>query len=139
MFLIVMTVIVIASLIAGLAFFLFTIGTVLNRTANNLGDCLQSVWTVAGHAQVIGPGVTRLNKSGADLVDAMPLLLEDAEAVAAKLAPSAAPSPATPAASPVAVGATAAVPAQPGVGYLDVTTAPAPEPAPTTGVGYLDR
>jgi hypothetical protein len=138
MTLIVLTVIVIASLIAGLAFFLFRIGTLLNRTASNLDDCLQSVRTVVGHAQVIGPGVTRLNKSGTDLLEAVPLLLEDAEAVAAKLDPAAAPSPAAPTTSPVAAGATAAVPAKPGVGYLDVTPASAQEPVPTTGVGYLD-
>jgi hypothetical protein len=138
MTLIVMTVIVIACLIAGLAYYLFRIGTVLSRTAKGLGDCLQSVQTVARQAQGIGPGIKRLNKSGTDLLGAMPLLVEDADAVAAKLAPSAAPSAAAPPASPVAVGATPAAPAQPGVGYLDVAPEPAPESAPTTGVGYMD-
>ncbi|HET9258370.1 MAG TPA: hypothetical protein VFO16_24675 [Pseudonocardiaceae bacterium] len=141
MTLIVMTVVVIACLIAGLAFYLFMIGTVLSRTAKILGDCLQSVRTVAGHAQGIGPGLKRLNKSGTDLLGAMPLLIEDADAVAAKVIPSAAPaapSAPAPAGRPVAVGATAATPTQPGVGYMDLAPDPAPASHPTTGVGYLD-
>src|SRR5262249_4792635 len=108
----------------------------LNRTAAILRDCLQSVRTVAGQAQGIGPGIKRLNKSGTDLLGAMPLLLEDADAVTAKLAPTPTSSVAAPT-PPVAVGAASATPA-PGVGYLDLVSDPAPASAPTTGVGYMD-
>jgi len=41
MTLIVMTLVVVTLLIAALAIYLFMIGVVLNRTATNLGDCVQ--------------------------------------------------------------------------------------------------
>jgi hypothetical protein len=73
------------------------IGTVLGRTAGNLGDCLQSVRSIAGQAQAIGPGITRINHTGGELVGTMPLLLEDTEAVAAKMTPAmAAPATSSP-------------------------------------------
>ncbi len=129
MTLIVLTVVVIACFIAVLALYLSRIGVVLGRTADSLADCLQGVRMVAGHAQIVGPGITRLNKVGADLLGAMPLLLDDAEGVAAKLA---APPPEVVAAAPTApspVGTS-------NVGYLDVVHS---NPGPTTGMGYLDR
>jgi len=43
MALVVLTVVVIALLIAALAIFLFRIGMLLNRTAGDLEDCAQSV------------------------------------------------------------------------------------------------
>jgi hypothetical protein len=61
MTLIVLTVAVIVLFVAVLAIYLFAIGVLLNRTADNLDDCLQSVKTVTGQAQVIGPGVERIN------------------------------------------------------------------------------
>ena len=131
MTLIILTVVVIGFLIAILAIYLFMIGVLLNRTASNLGDCLQNVRTIAGQAKVIGPGITRLNKISGDLLGAMPLLIEGAEGVAAKLAPSTAapssPSTADPASS------TAASPraVRTHEGYMDSTDSP-------KGVGYLD-
>ena len=133
----VLTVVVIGLLIAALAVYLFMIGVLLKRTAAALGDCLQSVRTIAGQAQVIGPGVTRINTTGGQLLGAMPLLIEGADGVATKLAPSAAttPVPAAPAV-PAAVGTPAASHSgasapeaiRTGGGYLDAAT----------GVGYLD-
>ncbi|MGH8940677.1 MAG: hypothetical protein ACRDV2_15220 [Actinomycetes bacterium] len=111
MTLIVMTVVVIALLSAVLAIYLFAIGVLLNRIADNLDDCSKNVIRIAGHARAIGPGIKRINKTGGELVGAMPLLVGGAEGVAAKLAPASA----APAASS---GAPTAVPAS--VGYLDV-------------------
>jgi hypothetical protein len=118
MTLIVLTIVIVALVIAALAVYLFTIGTLLSRTAGNLSDCLQNVKSIAGHAYAIGPGVTRINQTGGELVGAMSLLLEDAEGVAA-LAASATAAPAKSSAT-----------VRPNVGELDA--------APATGVGYLD-
>ena len=136
MTLISVTVVVVGLLIAALAIYLFLIGSTLDRTAGNLSDCLQNVRIIADQAQVIGPGVKRLNKTGADLLAAMPLLVDGAEGVAAKLAPSpAAPATSAPTipTSPPAAGQTGGTAATPdalrvGGGSLD---------APV-GVGYLD-
>lgn len=130
MILIALTIFVIALLIATLAVYLFMIGTLLGRTATNLGDCLQNVNTIAGQAQAIGPGITRLNTTGGELVGAMPLLLEDVDAVTAKLAPTSTTSAVNPTPAPAAAPTTSSAARGPLVGYLD--------PTPATGVGYLD-
>lgn len=127
----VLTVAVIALFIGVLAIYLFMTGVLLNRIAGNLGDCLQNVRTIAGQASVIAPGITRINKSGGEIVGALPLLLDGAEGVAAKLAPSAAAS-ATSSPTPEAPAAATPQAAPTGVGLLDT-----PETAPR-GVGYLD-
>ena len=116
MTLISLSVVVIALFIAVLAIFLFTIGVLLNRTADNLDDSLQSVKKIAGQTAAIGSAIERINTTGGTVVGALPLLCEAAESIAvAKSAPyvdpSAAPSP---------------VPSR-GVGYLD-----------GGGLGYLD-
>ncbi|MGH3811458.1 MAG: hypothetical protein ACRDUV_03235 [Pseudonocardiaceae bacterium] len=103
MTLIVLTVVVIALLIAVLAIFLFAIGVLLNRTADNLDDCVESVKTIAGQAEVIGPAVEHINRTGKELVGALPLLYGAAESIGVEPAPPAAP-PSTPPS---------------GVGYLD--------------------
>lgn len=83
MTLISLTVVVIALFVAVLAIYLFMIGGLLNRTANNLGDCLQSVKNICYQAEVIGPGLERINETSGALVDALPLLCEGADSVAA--------------------------------------------------------
>ncbi|MGH3780088.1 MAG: hypothetical protein ACRDRO_05485 [Pseudonocardiaceae bacterium] len=103
MILIVLTVVVIALLVAVLAIYLFAIGVLLNRTAHNLDDCLQNVKTIAEQAEVIGPAVERINGTGGVVVGALPLLCEGVERIAAK--------PAHPAATPAAPPT--------GLGYLD--------------------
>ena len=125
MTLIILTVAVIAVMIAVLAIFLLIIGSLLNRTASNLEDGLQSMGTILGHAGAIRPGVARINKSGGELVGAVPLLLDDVDQLVAKTAPSSAPAP-PPAATQESPAATTADPA--------VAT---PEAAPA-GVGYMD-
>jgi type II secretory pathway pseudopilin PulG len=127
MTLVALTIVAIACLIAALAVYLFIIGAVLSRTADGLGDCLQNLQLIARQAQPIGPGVNRINKTGEDLVGAMPLLLEDAESVATKLAPA----EAAPANSTVDFQETGPATAQRSVGYQD-------PPTPKSGVGYLD-
>ena len=92
MILIVLTVVVIALLIAVLASYLLAIGVLLNRIAGNLGDCLQNVKTIAEQAEVIGPAVERINGTGGVVVGALPLLCDGAERIAAGPAPAAAPA-----------------------------------------------
>jgi hypothetical protein len=90
--LIVMTVVAIATLIAVLAIFLFIIGVMLNRIADNLDDCLGSVKTIVKQGEVIIPGVEHINRTGGVVAGALPLLYGGAEKIAAKLAPPA-PAP----------------------------------------------
>jgi len=100
MILIVLTVVVIALLTAVLTTYLFMLGVLLNRIADNLEDGLQSMKMVFQKTHVVGPGVTRLNRIGGELIGALPLLCEAAEQLVAK--------PPTP------------VAASPGVGYMDM-------------------
>jgi hypothetical protein len=93
MSLVVLTVLVIALLIAVLAIYLFTIGVLLNKIADNLDNCLGSVKTILGHAEVIVPAIEHINRTGGVVAGALPLLYGGAERIAAK----AAPSPAAPA------------------------------------------
>jgi hypothetical protein len=151
MTLIVLTVVVVGLLIAALAIYLFMIGVLLNRTASNLGDCLSNVRIVAGQAEVIGPGIKRLNKTGADLLGAMSLLVEGAEGVAATLTPSsaahAASDPATPPGTATAAASSPVPPATPtGSAARADAAADAPDAVrvgggmldSAVGVGYLD-
>lgn len=85
--LIVMTVVAIATLIAVLAIFLFIIGVMLNRIADNLDDCLGSVKTIVKQCEVIIPEVEHINRTGGVVAGALPLLYGGAERIQAKLAP----------------------------------------------------
>jgi hypothetical protein len=128
MALIVVTVAIIGLLVAALAIYLFMVGVGLNRVAGNLGDCLQSVRTVAGQVEVVGPAIKRLNKTGAELSGAVPLMVEGAEGVAAKSVPSSAVLATAPAV-PAPTGSTARTDAGAGV--------PGAADSPVGG-GYLD-
>lgn len=88
MTLILLTVVVIATLIAVLAIYLFVIGVLLNRIADNLDDCNGSVKTIVDHAVVIVPAVEHINRTGGVVAGALPLLYGGAERIAAKVAPS---------------------------------------------------
>jgi HAMP domain-containing protein len=128
MTLIVITVIVIALLVAALAIFLFRIGVLLNRTADDLEDCAQNVKKISSQADVIGPGVVRINETGTKVLGALPLLCDGAESVAvAAGAPYADSSDAAPTARHHRDPAR--------------TAAPVADPAlvPSRGVGYLDE
>lgn len=86
--LVILTVVLIALLIAVLAIYLFWVGVLLNRIADNLDNSNESVKTIAGHAELIVPGVEHINRTGGIVAGALPLLYGHAERIAAKLAPS---------------------------------------------------
>jgi hypothetical protein len=117
MILIVLTVVVVGLLIGVLAIFLFMIGVLLNRIADNLDDCLQNVKKIAVQAEVIIPDVARINQTGGVVAGALPLLVGGAEAVTAKLVPPKTTPKAPEAPKAPLNAASAAVPT--GVGYLD--------------------
>lgn len=87
--LIVLTVVEIVVLVAGLAFFLFWTGTLLARIATNLETCDEHVRTIVEDAQAIGPGVEHINRSGAVVAGALPLLYGFAEQIIGKVTPTA--------------------------------------------------
>ena len=62
--LVVLTVADIVLLIAGLAFYLFWVGSLLTRIATNLEECGEIVRSIVGHAELIGPGVEHINATG---------------------------------------------------------------------------
>src|SRR5204862_3450598 len=98
--LVVWTVIDILLLVAGLAFYLFWVGTLLTRIAGNLEECAEIVRTIVGHAKLIGPGVEHINETGGVVGGAVPLLYGMAEGIVAGVTPRpqapALPQPARP-------------------------------------------
>ena len=85
---VVFTVVEIVLLIAGLAFFLFWIGTLLRRIATNLEACAAEVRKIRGHAAAIGPGVEHINRTGKVVAGALPLLYGFAEQIVGKVTPA---------------------------------------------------
>jgi hypothetical protein len=79
--LVVFTVIDIVLLIAGLAFYLYWVGSLLGRVAAGLEECAQTVRAIAGHARLIGPGVGHINETGGVVAGALPLLYGMAEGI----------------------------------------------------------
>ncbi len=90
--LVVLTVVVIVLLIAGLAVYLFWVGTLLTRIAGNLEGASGIVATIVGHARLIGPGVEHINRTGGVVAGALPLLYGMAEEIVVDVTP--APEPA---------------------------------------------
>lgn len=86
--LVVLTVVVIVLLIAGLAFYLYVVGTVLTRVATNLEECSESVREIDGDAALIGPGVEHVNRSAGTVAGALPLLYGFAERIVVKASPN---------------------------------------------------
>jgi len=93
--LVVLTVLEIVLLIAGLAFFLYWVGTLLTRIAGNLEECAELVRAIVGHAKLIGPGVGHINQTGGVVAGALPLLYGMAEEIVDDVTPRAA-EPAVP-------------------------------------------
>src|SRR5215469_11145388 len=85
--LVVLTVVAIGVLTGGLAFYLFWIGSLLNRIAANLEESADLVRNLDDHAKVIRPGVTHLNRVGGVVAGALPLLYGMAEQIVRDLAP----------------------------------------------------
>ena len=78
---IVLSVLVIVLLIAGLAFYLYVVGSQLTRVATNLEACAELVRTVERNASVIQPGVEQVNHTGGVIAGALPLLYGMAEGI----------------------------------------------------------
>jgi hypothetical protein len=85
--LVVLTVVDVVLLIAGLAFYLYWVGTLLTRIAGNLEECAELVRTIVGHAELIGPGVEHINQTGGVVAGALPLLYEMAEGIVVGVTP----------------------------------------------------
>lgn len=79
--LIVLSVLDIVLLIAGLAFYLFVVGSQLTRVATNLEECNEIVATVVTNASVIERGVEQINHTGGVIAGALPLLYGMAEGI----------------------------------------------------------
>ena len=58
--LVVLSVLVIVVLVAGLAFYLFWAGSLLNRVATNLEESFGTAAEILGHSKLIGPGVEHI-------------------------------------------------------------------------------
>jgi hypothetical protein len=95
---VVLSVVDIALLIAGLAFYLFVVGSQLKRIATNLEECAGLVRTVKANAEVIEPGLEHINRTGGVVAGALPLLYGMAEGIVKGVTPV----PAEPAARPPA-------------------------------------
>jgi len=84
---VILSVVVIGLLIAGLALYLFVVGSQLRRVATNLEECAEIVRTIVGHAEVIEPGVEHINRTGGVVAGALPLLYGMAEGIVAGVTP----------------------------------------------------
>ena len=98
--LVVLTVVVIGLLIAGLAFYLFWAGSLLNRIATNLEESFGTAAEILGHARLICPGVDHINRTGGVVAGALPLLYGMAEEIVTDVTPAAAPPQAPEPANP---------------------------------------
>jgi hypothetical protein len=94
--LVVLTVIAIALLIAGLAFYLTWAGTLLGRVATNLEESAGLVRTITGNAKVIKPSLEHINRTGGIVAGALPLLYGMAEQIVVGATWPASPKPPAP-------------------------------------------
>lgn len=76
-----LSVLVIVALIAGLAVYLYIVGSQLTRIAGNLEQCDELVATIRRNAAVIEPGVEQINHTGGVIAGALPLLYGMAEGI----------------------------------------------------------
>jgi hypothetical protein len=93
--LVILTVVDVVLLVAGLAVYLFWVGTLLTRIAGNLEECSEIVGTIVEHAKLIGPGVGHINETGGVVAGALPLLYGMAEEIVADVTADAASAAAT--------------------------------------------
>jgi hypothetical protein len=75
------TVIDIIALIAGLAIYLFIVGKQLKTVAGKLEEAADLVWEIKKDAEIIEPGLERINTTGGVVAGALPLLYTFAEAI----------------------------------------------------------
>src|SRR5271156_5082697 len=79
--LVVLTVIVIVALIAGLAFYLYWAGTLLDRIGAKLEGAAELVHGIVADAELIGPGGEHINQTGGVVAGALPLLYGMAQGI----------------------------------------------------------
>src|SRR6476646_2604813 len=84
---VVLSVIDIVLLIAGLAFYLYVVGSQLNRVATNLEEGSEIVRTLVANAEQIIPGVEHINRTGGVVAGALPLLYGMAEGIVTGVTP----------------------------------------------------
>jgi hypothetical protein len=94
--LVVLSVVDIVLLIAGLAIYLYIVGTQLARVATNLEECAGIVHAIGRNAEPIMQDVQHINRTGGVVAGALPLLYGMAEQIVASVTPRE-PEPATPA------------------------------------------
>lgn len=85
--LVVLSVVDIVLLIAGLAIYLYVVGTQLTRIATNLEECQALVQQIVRNAESIIPGVDHINRTGGVVAGALPLLYDMAEGIVAGVTP----------------------------------------------------
>jgi hypothetical protein len=85
--LVILTVVVIVLLIAGLAFYLYWAGTLLDRIGAKLEGAADLVRGIVDDARLIGPGVEHINRSGGVVAGALPLLYNMAEGIVQGVTP----------------------------------------------------
>jgi hypothetical protein len=85
--LVVLTVVVIALLIAGLAFFLYWAGTLLDRIGAKLEGAAGIAGGIVADAELIEPGVDHINRTGGVVAGALPLLYGMAEGIVTGVTP----------------------------------------------------
>jgi hypothetical protein len=93
--LIVLSVVDIVLLIAGLAIYLYIVGTQLTRIATNLEECSEIVAAIGRNAAPIMQDVRHINRTGGVVAGALPLLYGMAEQIVASVTPRE-PAPAVP-------------------------------------------
>ena len=75
------TAIDVAALIAGLAVYLFIVGSQLKGVADDLESAAELVWQIKRDAEAIAPGLTSINTTGRVVAGALPLLYGMGEAI----------------------------------------------------------
>ena len=75
------SVIDIVALIAGLAIYLFIVGRQLKAVADKLEEAADLVWEIKKDADIIEPGLNRINTTGDVVAGALPLLYTFAEGI----------------------------------------------------------
>ena len=85
--LVVLTVVDIVLLIAGLALYLYVVGSGLTSIASKLEECSDLVDDIVDNAGPIAPGVAHINRTGGVVAGALPLLYDMAEGIVAGVAP----------------------------------------------------
>ena len=73
----------IAALIAGLAIYLFIVGSQLKAIATDLEESADLVWQIKQDAEAIEPGLSSINTTGRVVAGALPLLYGMGEGIVA--------------------------------------------------------